>query len=83
MDCTPLLRPDVQVPVFEGVTKQLFLSEVYPLRKPAILRGVELGDAVRTWTPEYLSSTVGSRPVKVHVCPSDKMDFVKKNFAYK
>ncbi|XP_065183107.1 tRNA wybutosine-synthesizing protein 5-like [Sycon ciliatum] len=76
-------NPDKEVPVVENVTKELFLSEIYPARKPAILRGIELGEAVRTWTPEYLSTTVGSRPVKVHVCPSDKMDFVKKNFAYK
>lgn len=83
MEKKVMLRPDVAVPVFEKVSKELFLSEIYPARKPAVLRGVELGDAVRTWCPEYLSTTVGDRPVKVHVCPSEKMDFVKKNFAYK
>ena len=72
-----------QVPVFEGVTKDIFLAEVYPKRQPAILRDVSLGPASDLWTAEYIAGKVGDRPVKVHVCPTDKMDFLTKNFAYK
>lgn len=72
-----------EVPVFEDVTKDIFINEIYPKRQPALLRGIPLGPALDKWTPDYLAGTAGDRQVKVHVCPTDKMDFLAKNFGYK
>ena len=41
------------------------------------------GPAPQLWTPEYLCQKCGGRLVKVHVCPTPRMDFINKNFAYK
>ena len=73
------------VKVYEGATKQVFESEIYPLREPAVLRGVDLGVAVERWqSVGYLAERGGEVPVRVHVCdPSGRMDFINRNFAYK
>ena len=70
------------VPIIRLSTKDEFLGQVYPTRKPAILRGVDLGPATQLWTPEYLCQC-WKGTVKAHVCPVPQMDFIKKNFAYK
>lgn len=36
----------------EDVTREQFLSTVYPMRLPVILRGADLGDCRQKWTPE-------------------------------
>ena len=71
------------VPVAYVSTKEDFLLQVYPSRHPTVLRGFDLGPAPQLWTPEYLCHKCGRRPVKVHVCPTPRMDFLNKNFAYK
>lgn len=72
-----------RVPIYSEVSKDFFESEVGPKREPALLRGLEIGGAREKWTPEYLANCGGERTVKVHVCPTGKMDFIHKNFAYK
>ena len=72
-----------RVPIYIEVSKDFFESEVGPKREPALLRGLEIGRARDKWTPEYLAECGGERTVKVHVCPTGKMDFIHKNFAYK
>ena len=71
------------LPVVHISTKEDFLSQVYPSRHPTVLRGIDLGPAPQLWTPEYLCQKCGGRLVKVHVCPTPRMDFINKNFAYK
>lgn len=60
-----------------------FREKVSRLRQPAIVCGLDLGQAPKLWTPQYLREKCGSLPVKIHVCPVQKMDFVLKNFTYK
>ncbi|XP_022111913.1 tRNA wybutosine-synthesizing protein 5-like isoform X1 [Acanthaster planci] len=69
--------------IFETVDKDFFMSEVYPQRKPAVLRGIDIGDCTSRWTEGYLCEKVGSQEVKVHVSPTAKMDFISKNYAYR
>ena len=71
------------VEVYKGVTKEVFQAEISPKRKPAILRGLDIGSACVKWTPEYLAQQGGERTVKFHVCQTGKMDFIHKNFAYR
>ena len=71
------------VEVYSGVTKEIFETEISPKRKPAILRGLDIGSATVKWTPDYLAQRGGERAVRVHVCHTGKMDFIHKNFAYK
>ena len=69
---------------YRGCSDQFFQSMVYPLSKPALLRDIDLGAALDLWkSTDYLATRVGSRPVKIHVSPSPKMDFVSKNFLYR
>lgn len=72
-----------RVSIYNDVSKDFFESEVIPKREPALLRGLEIGRAREKWTPEYLAENGGERTVKIHVCPSGKMDFIHKNFTYK
>ena len=64
-------------------TAQEFQELVSSSREPAILCGLDLGPARELWTPQYLREKCGNQPVKVHVCPTPKMDFISKNFLYK
>ena len=73
----------LQVPVVNVKTRAEFETLVHCNRKPAVLRGFDLGAAPQLWTTNYLSDTCGDIPVKVHVSPTNKMDFISKNFAYK
>lgn len=71
------------MPVYENVTREKFLSDIHPIRSPAIFRGLDIGNCKEKWTSKYLSSCVGSKPVKIHVSETGQMDFLTKNFQYK
>ncbi|XP_031562148.1 tRNA wybutosine-synthesizing protein 5-like [Actinia tenebrosa] len=71
------------IQIYHEVTKEQFLNQISAARVPAVLKGVDLGDAVEKWTPQYLAKVGGEKPVKVHVCNEGRMDFIHKNFAYK
>ncbi|XP_043988888.1 tRNA wybutosine-synthesizing protein 5 [Gambusia affinis] len=77
------LQERVAVPIFTEVDRDVFLSEVYPGRSPAVLRGVHLGPCVDRWTVEYLAMKGGQREVKIHVSSVPQMDFLHKNFIYR
>ncbi|XP_062907981.1 tRNA wybutosine-synthesizing protein 5 [Mobula hypostoma] len=71
------------VAVHNHVDKDKFLHEVYPLRKPAILKGIHLGTCTSKWTVDYLSTAGGNQEVKIHVASVPQMDFINKNFIYR
>ncbi|XP_028291729.1 tRNA wybutosine-synthesizing protein 5 isoform X4 [Gouania willdenowi] len=71
------------VPVFTEVDREKFLRDVYPQRRPAVLRGVCLGPCLHKWTVDYLRRKGGSKQVKIHVSTVPQMDFLRKNFVYK
>ena len=60
-----------------------FQERVYELRKPCLLKGLDIGSAPLLWTPEYLRERCGGRSVRVHVTPVPQMDFINKNFMYR
>lgn len=64
-------------------TPEEFQATVSETRQPLVLCGLDLGAAPERWTPQYLREKCGGTPVKVHVCPEQQMNFVKKNFLYK
>ena len=72
-----------QVRVYYGVNKSIFDAEISAKREPAILRGLDIGSACSKWRPEYLAQCGGEKTVKIHVCPTGRMDFIHKNFVYK
>ena len=72
-----------QVRVYHGVTKNIFDAEISAKREPAILRDLDIGSACSKWSPEYLAQCGGEKTVKIHVCPTGRMDFIRKNFVYK
>ncbi|XP_040418006.1 tRNA wybutosine-synthesizing protein 5 [Cygnus olor] len=73
----------VAVPSLGGVGRQRFLQDVYPQRKPVVLKGMELGSCTTKWTVDYLSQAEGSKEVKIHVSAVPQMDFLSKNFVYR
>ncbi|XP_061649450.1 tRNA wybutosine-synthesizing protein 5 isoform X2 [Phyllopteryx taeniolatus] len=73
----------IPVPVFTEVNRDVFLREIYPRRKPAVLRGVCLGPCVDKWTVDYLAQKGGTKEVKVHVSSVSQMNFLQKNFVYR
>ena len=73
----------LQVPVVNVRTRVEFETLVYCKRKPAVIRGFDLGAAPQLWNASFLKDACGDIPVKVHVSPTSKMDFISKNFAYK
>ncbi|KAL7991527.1 hypothetical protein Chor_015783 [Crotalus horridus] len=72
-----------RVPQYTGVTRERFLQDIYPLRKPAVLKGINLGPCVTKWTVDYLCQTSGKKEVKVHVSAVPQMNFLSKNFVYR
>ncbi|XP_069471899.1 tRNA wybutosine-synthesizing protein 5 isoform X1 [Ambystoma mexicanum] len=77
---------DVQkvfLPLHLGVDKSTFLQDIYPLRKPVVLRGVDLGTCTTKWTVDYIIKAGGNADVKVHVSTVPQMDFLHKNFIYR
>ncbi|XP_056145061.1 tRNA wybutosine-synthesizing protein 5 [Lampris incognitus] len=77
------LQRKSSVPIFEEVDRDVFLRDVYPERRPAVLRGVNLGPCLERWTAEYLGQEGGDKEVKVHVSTVPQMDFLHKNFVYR
>ncbi|KAI8776077.1 tRNA wybutosine-synthesizing protein 5 isoform X1 [Biomphalaria glabrata] len=69
--------------VVESFTTETFTADIYPKREPVILRGLDIGECLRKWTPSYLASHGGTQEVKVHVSSSTQMDFINKNFLYR
>ncbi|KAH7146584.1 S-adenosyl-L-methionine-dependent methyltransferase [Dactylonectria macrodidyma] len=60
-------------------------QQVLQARKPVIIEGLDLGQCVENWTPEYMVHRLGEKKeVVVHECQLDteKMDFNSKNFRY-
>ncbi|XP_075464815.1 tRNA wybutosine-synthesizing protein 5 isoform X1 [Ascaphus truei] len=76
-------QPKIPLPHYTDVDKQRFLQDVYPRRKPAVLKGLDLGVCRSKWTVDYISRTGGGREVKIHVSEVPQMDFIKKNFMYR
>ena len=78
------IQADTEIICFEDVTA--FCKHVKTVRRPAILRGFDIGSCTGKWkNPEYLIDKLGNTPAKVHVvdnCNVDKMDFRTKNFKY-
>ncbi|XP_028607341.2 tRNA wybutosine-synthesizing protein 5 isoform X1 [Podarcis muralis] len=68
---------------YSGVTRERFLQDIYPLRKPVVLKGIDLGPCMTKWTVDYLSQASGNKEVKVHVSAVPQMDFLSKNFLYR
>ncbi|XP_064646271.1 tRNA wybutosine-synthesizing protein 5-like [Lineus longissimus] len=75
--------PIGEISIVENCTKDEFLTNLYPKRKPVILRGLDIGPCKDKWTVDYLSSKGGNKEVKLHVAPCAQMDFIHKNFAYR
>lgn len=71
------------MPIFIGVNRNVFLRDIYPTRRPAVLRGVCLGPCLEKWTTQYLREKGGDMEVKIHVSTVSQMDFLHKNFVYK
>uniref|UniRef100_A0A3P8ZSK9 tRNA wybutosine-synthesizing protein 5 n=1 Tax=Esox lucius TaxID=8010 RepID=A0A3P8ZSK9_ESOLU len=71
------------VPVLTGVDKEVFRRDIYPMRRPVVLRDVGLGPCLDKWTLEYLTQKGGNCEVKVHVSTVPQMDFLHKNFVYR
>ena len=65
------------------VAEEDFIKNVYHLRKPCVIHGLDIGPAQALWTAEYLAAKCGAREVKVHVSPQQCMDFINKNFVYR
>ncbi|XP_017694471.1 PREDICTED: tRNA wybutosine-synthesizing protein 5 isoform X3 [Lepidothrix coronata] len=76
-------QPAVAVERLDGVTRERFLRDIYPRRKPVVLTGMELGPCTTKWTVDYLSQAEGSKEVKIHVSTVPQMDFLSKNFVYR
>ncbi|KAM3917390.1 tRNA wybutosine-synthesizing protein 5 isoform 2-T2 [Leptodactylus fuscus] len=73
----------VCVPEYSEVDKHRFLQEIYNVRKPAVLKNLDLGACKTQWTVDYMSRKGGGREVKIHVSEVPQMDFIKKNFIYR
>lgn len=77
------IQKRVPVPVFGEMDKDDFLRGIYPMRRPALLKGVCLGPCQEKWTVEYLKQRGRNKDVKVHVSTLPQMDFLGKNFVYR
>lgn len=65
-------------------TPQDFSSGPAARRVPAVVTGLDIGQAPWKWTPAYMASLEGvpEKLVSVHVSDVPKLDFVRKNFKY-
>jgi len=65
-------------------TPQEFASGPAARRVPAVVTGLDIGQAPWKWTPAYVASLKGvpDKLVSVHVSDVPKLDFVRKNFKY-
>ncbi|KAL2081139.1 hypothetical protein ACEWY4_022992 [Coilia grayii] len=73
----------IPVAVYSAVDKELFTTKIYPLRHPAVLKGVPLGPCLEKWTVDYLFKNGRDKEVKIHVSSVPQMDFLHKNFLYR
>ncbi|PIK34967.1 hypothetical protein BSL78_28202 [Apostichopus japonicus] len=71
------------VECFKDVDADTFVNEIYPMRIPAVLKGVDIGSCTQKWTTDYLCRNGSSQSVKVHVSTERNMDFVQKNYSYR
>lgn len=72
------------ISTYSGITSQEeFMVKVQSRRKPAIIKGIELGECCKSWSAEYLINKIGHLDTKIHVSAESKMDFLSKNFLYK
>ncbi|KAH1184720.1 hypothetical protein KIL84_012661 [Mauremys mutica] len=78
-----MAQPAGPVARHSGVSRERFQQDIYPLRKPAVLKGIDLGTCTTKWTVDYLSQTAGTKEVKIHVSTVPQMDFLSKNFVYR
>lgn len=70
--------------VVKESTLSEFLSRLYNVHEPCVIKDADLGPAPVLWTPDYLMERCATdREVKVHVCPTRHMDFINKNFLYR
>ncbi|XP_053134583.1 tRNA wybutosine-synthesizing protein 5 isoform X1 [Hemicordylus capensis] len=76
-------QPVIPLSQHTGVTRERFLQNIYPLREPVVLKGIDLGPCTTKWTVDYLSQAAGNKEVKVHVSTVPQMDFLSKNFVYR
>lgn len=76
-------HPSKTVQKVYGITKEQFMNDISTARMPVVLKGVDIGDAMHKWCPDYLAKVGGDKPVKIHVCREGRMDFLNRNFAYK
>ncbi|XP_064598514.1 tRNA wybutosine-synthesizing protein 5-like [Liolophura sinensis] len=72
-----------KVEEYTDVTEESFITDIYPRRKPAVLKGVDIGPCISKWTVEYLCEYGGKNDVKIHVSATPQMDFISKNFVYR
>ncbi|XP_030065848.1 tRNA wybutosine-synthesizing protein 5 isoform X2 [Microcaecilia unicolor] len=80
MDGAPQRIP---VPEHCGIDRDTFLQLIYPLRRPMVIKGLDLGPCTTKWTVDYICKAGGSKEVKIHVSPVAQMDFLNKNFIYR
>ena len=64
-----------QVRVVENPTREQFVKEICEQCEPVIIRGLDLGQAPKLWSFEYLERTALDKIVSVHVSPHSRMDF--------
>ena len=72
----------MDVTVRYGISKANF-EEVQKLRKPCVLKGINIGVCAEKWTVEYLSKHAASKLATVHVSEMSRMNFVTKNYVYR
>ncbi|XP_046584131.1 tRNA wybutosine-synthesizing protein 5-like [Haliotis rubra] len=82
-NATSIFRTNYDLPVIHNATKDIFLNDVYPKRKPVILRGIDIGPCREKWSVDHLRKFGGDKEVKIHVSTTPQMDFLKKNFVYR
>jgi len=57
-------------------------AQVIQNSEVCVLEGLHFGDCIQKWTPEYLKSSVGDKPVIIHSTTASAMNFLQKNFKY-
>ncbi|KAL0964063.1 hypothetical protein UPYG_G00317860 [Umbra pygmaea] len=76
-------QENISVPVITSVNKEIFARDIYPMRRPVVLKDVGLGACLDKWTVDYLAQRGGNCEVKIHVSTVPQMDFLHKNFVYR
>jgi tRNA wybutosine-synthesizing protein 4 len=63
-------------------TPEQWHNQVLQKSEVCILEGLHFGNCINKWTPEYLKSSVGEKPVVIHSTNAHAMNFLQKNFKY-